>query len=476
MVDPAKPTRDQLAKVAGDDFRLLRSLERLFEVSGTETPSEITEITNRLDGAEALVSAALVRPAPDRESLTAVLSRALHRSTTFLSHAMRGLLRGNVVFVSDWTDFPRPVSGVITLRDNYTYYVTKEVDLQGNYLLGGQNTAINGGSSENSRLKSTGLSASTGLITSEWSITLRDITLDGVSGGQLLDLDASGNANQAIDWRNVNFENTDNIGTIANYGNFVGETIGILGAAGWVFDGTVGTIAFANTLFSGTSTGTIISVPATAVIERRFRVIYSAVVVPTGGTGFDVSTSASIPVEGYIFDFCNFAGGGTLLSGVDYTYNEARFLQNRGITNTAVVSGYYMHGNATTTTISATGTPVKVAGTTTESAISQKFDNSTTNRALYEGAIPRNFEVQIVFSLSSGSNNQIGFYVAKNGTELNESETYVTTDAGGVLENGYVQVLVPLEDGDYIEAFVENNTATNNVLVDNLNLIVKEVG
>jgi hypothetical protein len=297
-----------------------------------------------------------------------------------------------------------------------------------------------------------------------------------VSGGKLLDLDASGNANQALDWRNVNFENTDNIGLIANYNNFVGETLGILGAAGWVFDETVGTIAFANTLFSGTATGTIIEVPSTAVISRRFRVIYSAVVVPTGGTGFDVSTSASIPVEGYIFDTCNFAGGGTYLAGFDYTSNVARFEGNRGITNTAVVSGYYMQGNATDTVISATATPVKVLGTTTETAISQKFDNTTSNRALYEGAIPRNFEVQIVFSLSSGNNNKIGFYVAKNGTELSESETYVTTDSGGRLENGYVQVLVSLEDGDYIEAFVENDTATNDVLVDSMNLIIKEVG
>jgi hypothetical protein len=52
----------------------------------------------------------------------------------------------------------------------------------------------------------------------------------------------------------------------------------------------------------------------------------------------------------------------------------------------------------------------------------------------------------------------------------------VTTDSGGRLENGYVQVLVSLEDGDYIEAFVENDTATNDVLVDSMNLIIKEVG
>lgn len=472
VADPTKPTREQLSRIAGRDQRLLLALERLFEVAGDEVPTEIEAILSRVDATDALTSAAIGRKPADVISLADVMAaRSYPQRPT-----PRGMLRSKTVFISDWVDFPRPVSGAITLEDDFTYYISGEVDLQGNYLVGGQNTALIGGSSENSRLKSTGLSASIGLLTSEWSITIRDITLDGVSGGKLLDLDASGNANQALDWRNVNFENTDNIGLIANYNNFVGETIGILGAAGWVFDETVGTIAFANTLFSGTATGTIIEVPSTAVISRRFRVIYSAVVVPTGGTGFDVSTSASIPVEGYIFDTCNFAGGGTYLAGFDYTSNVARFEGNRGITNTAVVSGYYMQGNATDTVISATATPVKVLGTTTETAISQKFDNTTSNRALYEGAIPRNFEVQIVFSLSSGNNNKIGFYVAKNGTELSESETYVTTDSGGRLENGYVQVLVSLEGGDYIEAFVENDTATNDVLVDSMNLIIKEVG
>lgn len=447
MVAPVTPLRESLRRVFGQDERTVRAIEQLFVLAGSETP----------DGLAALVArvAAL-------EEFRAELS---------------ALEYGTLVFVAEKSDFPAPDgSGAITLADNTAYILAGTIDLTGDHIVCGRNSSLSGGSTENTRLKSTGLSASVGLLQSEWSVTLRDVTLDGVSGGKLLDLDASANANQALDWRNVNFENTDNIGTIKSYGNFVGETIGILGAAGWVFDGTFGTIAFANTLFSGTATGTVVSIPATAVIQRRFRAVYSAVVVPTGGTGFDVSASASIPVEGYIFDTCNFAGGGTYLSGYDYTSNQARFVQNRGITNTAVVSGYYMQANATTTPIGTVGVAVKVLGTTTESAISQKFDNSTSNRATYDGAIPRNFEVQSVFSLSSGNNHQIGFYIAKNGTVLPESETYVTTNSAGRLENGYVQVLLSMEDGDYIEAFVENDTATTDVLVDSMNLIVKEVG
>ena len=62
---------------------------------------------------------------------------------------------GDIVFVSSKNDLPTPVSSVITLEDNVTYYFTTTVDLLGDRLVGGENTVILGSSSENSRIKST---------------------------------------------------------------------------------------------------------------------------------------------------------------------------------------------------------------------------------------------------------------------------------------------------------------------------------
>jgi hypothetical protein len=39
--DPQFPTRDQLARIAGDDVRLLRALERLFHKAGDLTPTSV---------------------------------------------------------------------------------------------------------------------------------------------------------------------------------------------------------------------------------------------------------------------------------------------------------------------------------------------------------------------------------------------------------------------------------------------------
>ena len=62
----------------------------------------------------------------------------------------------NFVFVASSADFPAPVGGVITLAASTIYYVTGTVDLLGDRLVSGENTALVGGSSEVSRITSTG--------------------------------------------------------------------------------------------------------------------------------------------------------------------------------------------------------------------------------------------------------------------------------------------------------------------------------
>ncbi|MFW0776262.1 MAG: hypothetical protein ACN2B6_00900 [Rickettsiales bacterium] len=373
------------------------------------------------------------------------------------------------VIVDSPSKFPYTQEGVHRLADNTTYFITKEVDLEGNRLLAGQNTGILGVNAESAVLKSTGLPQGTALITSEWSLPLRHIKLEAAT---ILALDADGNSDQALDWSWVNFANTSDIGRIANYGNLICNTIGFLGVSGLTLDGSFGTIGFTDSIFSGDGTGTIITIPATATITRRFRVNTSAFVITGDGVGIDFSTSASVPNEGFILDTCNFAGGGTYTTGVPYTDNKARFEGNRGIGNSATIGGMYMQGNSTVTTISGTGTPVKVSGTTTVSVITQRFSH-TANRLTYTGSLSREAKVQVVVSLASGNGNQIGIYIAKNGTTLDESEMYVTTGSGGRLENGVCQVLLELETDDYIEVFVENNSAANDITVEDLNLIIE---
>lgn len=375
-------------------------------------------------------------------------------------------------YISQKSDFPTAVNGVITLEDSAAYIITAPVDLTGDRLVCGANSCLLGTSSENSFLTSTGLSGNY-LVTSDFTLPIRHITFHDVGKAIGLNVNNTGARPIAIDWTGVNFVGCDTNIFIGKISNFIFNKGAILGSGTIIINDSIETFGIENSLFTGSGSAyDIFEVKASAVVTRRFRIIYSSIVAFGSTVGIDFNSSSEVPTEGYILDFVNFSGGGTYLSGFTFSDNEALFTRNTGVNNSADVSQYYMNGNATATTVSATGTEYKVAGTTTSSSVTQKFTN-TDNRATYNGALNRFFKVTAALSVSSGNNNEIGVYIAKNGVIIADSEIYGTTNSGGRAESIVVQSLVQLTSGDYIEIFVENNTATTNITVTDLNVIIE---
>ena len=376
------------------------------------------------------------------------------------------------LFVDNVAQLPKPVNNIITLEANKTYYFVNTLDLNGNRLVGASNTVLLGASSENSILTSTGLGVGVALFTSIYTTPIRHISFKDVDTA--IDFDGTANPNEiALDLTGVNFVNVPNIGSVTKASNFIFDKGAFLNSKGLSFDGTIGTIGFGNCLFSGDGlAGDILKIESTCTITRRFRIIYSSIVAFGSTVGVNVDVSATIPNESYILDTINFSGGGTYLAGVSVTDNKTLFEKCKGIENTAEVSQYYMNGNATATTIASTGVAVKASGTTTSASVTQKFTN-TDNRATYIGSFVRYFKVTATLSVTSGNNHQVGVYIAKNGTLINESEVYGTTSGTGRAENIVVQTLVQLQENDYIEIFVENETSTTNVTVTDLNVIIQ---
>jgi len=379
--------------------------------------------------------------------------------------------RPNIVFVNSLSDLPDPVGGVITLAANKIYYITGAVDLSGNRLVASQNTTINGGSSEVSSLISTGLSSSTPLITSAWSLPMHGLT---ISHGTAVSLDATGNAGQVLDWDDVNFLNCNTIGTITNYQAAVWAHCDISNSAGLTFNGTMTTIAMEQSLFSGVAGSAILTFASTLVITGRIRIIYSSFVVPATGTGIDADSAATIPVESYILDRVNFSGAGTYLSGITHTDNKASFSDCKGITNSSEIGQYYYTNNATQNPITTQNVFEKILGTTTAAAINQKFTH-TNNRLTYTGGINRSFRVTAFASINSVVTNSITIKtrIAKNNTTLAESESQATTSASARNETFASQTIVELTTNDFIEVFVANETNANNVLCTELNVIIE---
>jgi len=375
------------------------------------------------------------------------------------------------VFVNSKTDFPAAVSGVITLTDNVTYFITKTIDLTGDRLVAGQNTTILGGSSENCFLISTGLSAGTALISSNWSLPMRNLS---ITHGTALNLDATGNSTAALDWFGVNFTNCATVGTIKTYSNFIMSDCALLNSANMTFDGTIGTVGFVNCLFSGIAGQRTLNFPSTLTITRRIRAIYSSFVAFGGATAVFLDTAAVVPVESYILDTINFSGGATYTGGVTYTDNKAFFSNCKGVVNSSQIGQMYYSNNTVQNPIATTNIFEKVLGTTTAGTINQKFSHAN-NQLTYTGGLARSFKITAFLSAQSiqTNNTTILVRIAKNGVTIPESEAQATTSATGRNEAFPCQAIVEMTTNDFIEIFIANATNANNLLVTELNVVIE---
>jgi hypothetical protein len=128
----------------------------------------------------------------------------------------------------------------------------------------------------------------------------------------------------------------------------------------------------------------------------------------------------------------------------------------------------YMQGNATATVIASTSTPVKVGGTWTTD-IASSFTATTGGRLTYTGTETQVVRIDCALTLSpvSGANQHISAYIAKNGSVVTGSrqETHVSN---GTDMNMSVCWQSSLATNDYIEVFVQNGTAVNNITVSRI--------
>jgi hypothetical protein len=399
------------------------------------------------------------------------------------------------IFVGSTNDLPSPVNGVITLKDNYTYFFTTTVDLQGDRLVAGQNTTILGGSSENCRIKSTGISTTTALLSSNYSIPIRNITFEAPYA---INLDATGYGTQALDWFGVNFTNCAKVGIISSYNNFILLDGAFLDSQDLTFNGTTGTVGFNQCLFTGNfglgGTKSILNFPSTFICSRRIRVTVCSFVVPSGYTGITVQDGVTFSQsESLIIQTCNFSGPGTKLgvsTHTDVTGRDSFFDGNRGINNTFPAGQFYMRDNSTVTSVGVGSTDVwtKIAGiTTTDGSTNSKFIE-TDNRLTYIVSIDRNFlsQATVTFTQDAPASGpfvdfdvEVGIFdystIAGIGTILKSSTVLVRNTTYG---QNYIVNLTEIHDhkeGDYIELHIRNKGTDTGILVTDMNLLATSV-
>lgn len=385
------------------------------------------------------------------------------------------------VFVNSKSDFPTPSSGVITLEDNYTYFICSTVDLLGDRLVAGDNTTILGGSSENCRIKSTGISSSTALLSSVYSLPIRNVTLEAPWA---INLVASNPSVHALDWFGVNFTNCAKVGIISSYNNFIMLDGAFLNSQDLTFDGTMGTVGFNQCLFTGNfglgGTKSILNFPSTFSCSRRIRVTVCSFVVPSGYTGITVQNGAAFAQsESFILQTCNFSGPGTKLgisTNTDVNGNNSFYDGNRGIQNTFVVGQYYMKDNVGITTFASSNTWTKIVGvTTTVGVINSKF-TATDNRLTCNAVIDRKYSVQATVSFEAGTNPFTGKYGIYDSTVGIRTASTFSHLVDNSISHVSINDIVELNSDDYIEIHALNMDNTETLRVIDMNVIVSQLG
>lgn len=398
-------------------------------------------------------------------------------------------LGGNVIipeefsFISTKSDLPEPVNNVITLKDNYTYFFTTTVDLQGDRLVAGQNTTILGGSSENCRIKSTGISTTTALLSSNYSLPLRNITFEAPFA---INLDATGYGTQALDWFGVNFTNCARVGIISSFNNYILLDGAFLNSQDLTFNGTTGTVGFNQCLFSGNfgigGTKSILNFPSTFNCTRRIRVTVCSFVVPPGHTGITVQDGVTfIQPESFILQTCNFSGPGTKIgvsTHTDIDGPDTFFEGNRGIDNTFVIGQLYMKNNDTQTSFASTDTYTKIAGvTTTTGATNSKFV-ATDNRLTCTAGIERRYLTQVSATVVTSTDTvcSLGIYDSSNGNAILDASTLEFECLNGVPITISITDVHKHELNDFVEVHIANLNNTDPVTVTSLNVLVTQLG
>ena len=170
------------------------------------------------------------------------------------------------------------------------------------------------------------------------------------------------------------------------------------------------------------------------------------------GTPLFLSTAADQPVFASLV-----AGNGIALTSTDNYIT----IDQVGVAEYANVS---MHGNSTETVISSTATPVKVAGTFVVGDESG-YTGDTTGKITHNGDTARHIINAIIsMTVTSGTNHTISMYIALNGTIVPNSKT-TTTTSNGLYRSLATYANLELNDGDYVEIFVRNESTTDNLIV-----------
>ncbi len=137
-------------------------------------------------------------------------------------------------------------------------------------------------------------------------------------------------------------------------------------------------------------------------------------------------------------------------------------------------------GSTATTTFTGTGelSRKKINGPTTSTNLF-RFKRDSNNRLTYEGNKARYFQItgSLSYQSSGSSEPTVVFYIAKNGTVIEQTKVFSRGSNGYFINNGILASpivgTILLQTGDYVEIWAERYYGDNNINVVSLNVTVQ---
>ena len=151
------------------------------------------------------------------------------------------------------------------------------------------------------------------------------------------------------------------------------------------------------------------------------------------------------------------------------------FSGNSGIPNSQVTANISLDNNLLETQIVTQSLPVKINATSwvNDTDIIERFSFLSNGRLTYTGVDEVRVRVSakaMVEVPAAGNDREVAFFIAKNGTVINESKGLTNVKSGGAQVDS--EKGVNLTTNDFIELFVSNEGGNENILVKTaLNII-----
>ena len=379
-------------------------------------------------------------------------------------------LLGNVVHVNALADLPAAAAGKITLLANTVYLFGASVNIGTDFLQFSAGTSIQclaaftatvtytgtvpmiQGADANTRIKDINLLCANSDVFS-W--------VDGTPGTSIIIItDVLIIACKAVGVFN-------DIGTLVVDGSTVVSCTTGISYLGSSINGT----RLSSINFISTST-TFIGLDFTGATLNNINVDGMAMSGGVGSIGIKGDTaSANLNANriGHV-SHVQFQGITTPLSGITLDDIRWNFQANGDLADTMPDALSSFKGNATVTTITSSSSDgsnsVLVAGTWTVNR-SSHFTSTTAGRITYDGERDLTTPVDVTATVNPASDSDVALYLALNGTAIDvtgQGQKVFAIDA----ENMSTQWQLTLSTGDFLEIFVENQSGTANITVENI--------